>query len=215
MVGKNTIAGDKAMAYVHRIEANNKQIKTLKDRNANELAQAKAEGLNPKGLRHMVKIRKMKPHEFEEAREIATLYEHAAGMANELPLFRQIGALAKDGLAKDKLIDAFKLLVPHKGSITIDMEGRPIRLFRDKDGKAHAEEVEPPKPQSAAPSYAAPEPENLPDCTAEEAEQMGAQAYSDNRPITSNPFPFGDKRQARWDKGWRNASGGDGMGPGA
>lgn len=40
----------------------------------------------------------------------------------------------------------------------------------------------------------------------------GQQMFRDNRPITDNPFPFGDARRARCDEGWRKESGSDGMG---
>ena len=29
----------------------------------------------------------------------------------------------------------------------------------------------------------------------------------------SNPFPWDDKRRRKWDEGWREEDGGDGMGP--
>jgi hypothetical protein len=42
---------------------------------------------------------------------------------------------------------------------------------------------------------------------------LGGEAFAANQPIIVNPFPFGDGRRAKWDLGWRKASGTDGMGP--
>ena len=42
---------------------------------------------------------------------------------------------------------------------------------------------------------------------------MGRQARRDDEPIMSNPFPWDDKRRRKWDEGWREEDGGDGMGP--
>jgi DNA polymerase III delta prime subunit len=53
----------------------------------------------------------------------------------------------------------------------------------------------------------------LAEITAEDAEVMGVAAFAEGKAITDNPFGFGDDKRPRWDKGWRTASGGDGMGP--
>ena len=54
---------------------------------------------------------------------------------------------------------------------------------------------------------------DVPDCTLDEARQMGRQARKDDEPVIANPFPWDDKRRRLWDEGWRNEDGGDGMGP--
>lgn len=45
-----------------------------------------------------------------------------------------------------------------------------------------------------------------------DAEQLGADAAREGRPITDNPFAFRDPRRARFDEGWRRERGTDGMG---
>ena len=45
-----------------------------------------------------------------------------------------------------------------------------------------------------------------------DAEELGAKAAREGRPIIDNPFSYGDARRARFDAGWRGASGKDGMG---
>lgn len=47
----------------------------------------------------------------------------------------------------------------------------------------------------------------------DDAEALGREAYLAGEEIVANPFPFGDPCRPRWDKGWRDESGGDGMGP--
>ena len=139
-------------------------------------------------------------------------------MAAPPPLFRMLESMASDSLGKNEIIERMKELVPTGATIVVEMDGPAVRLFRDKDGKAHAEEVKAPKAtgaSSAAAGVSLPErpAAEVPNCTPAEAEALGVKAYHEDHPITSNPFPFGDKRQPRWDKGWRSASGSDGMGP--
>ena len=70
----------------------------------------------------------------------------------------------------------------------------------------------PPPPPTAPPPPPRPQRE-VPDVDAAGARELGAKAYRENQPITSNPYPWDDKRRAEWDAGWREASGTDGMGP--
>lgn len=92
---------------------------------------------------------------------------------------------------------------------------------RDREG-VHAEEVaerpaseiEPLHPRASRTSRAeAAKKADVPDCTTDEAVQLGRQARRDDQPVISNPFPWDDKRRRFWDEGWRNEDGGDGMGP--
>lgn len=57
------------------------------------------------------------------------------------------------------------------------------------------------------------EPEPVPDVDEGGAKQLGRDYANANRAVIDNPFPYGDARRARFDEGWREASGGDGMGP--
>ncbi len=92
---------------------------------------------------------------------------------------------------------------------------QPVRLYRDAEGVAHAEDyVE--KATGSAPSRPASAGRSARDVPAVDemgAYDLGKKAFHENQPITSNPFPWDDKRRSRFDAGWRDASGSDGMGP--
>lgn len=215
-VGKNTIDGGKMMTFVQRVEDRERAKKTISDEITLIYAEAKKENLAANGLRAVVKARKLKPSQFRELEDLRDVYFHAAGLAVEPPLFKSIEALAGDGLSKDALIESFKKLVPPNGSIVIEMEGPPLRLKRNKDGEVTTEEVKPPKQtrRRGAESELPDEPEvEIPDVDADGAEKLGVEAAKADKPIIENPFPFGDKRRARWDGGWRKETGSDGMGP--
>ena len=99
-----------------------------------------------------------------------------------------------------------------KGDITITMEGKPVRLARNKAGEVELYDViEKPLPIKTTPQR---KPKaDVPECTPDQAEALGKQFAKDNRPVIDNPFPYGDERRPRFDKGWRDQAGGDGMGP--
>lgn len=110
-----------------------------------------------------------------------------------------------------------KQLVPSEGEIIVKIGAQPVRLWRDEAGAAQAEDyVEKPKGASRKPpSSSLPErpKREVPDVDDAGAHELGAKAYRENQPITSNPFPWDDKRRQKFDAGWREASGSDGMGP--
>lgn len=217
-VGQNTVSGKKLGDFVARIERIRSEKKVLGDDEKLVFAEAVSEGFTAARIREILKIRAMKPHDRQEAEAELDMYLHALGMATEAPLFRAVGLMAVDAAAREQVIEALKQLVPPNGEIIVKIGPQPVRVWRDKDGAAHHADVEEPKapPSSGAaasavgPRRAAAEP---PDCTDAEAEELGAMAYENNEPITSNPFPFGDRRQAKFDNGWRKAAGSDGMGP--
>lgn len=218
MPGKNTMDGKKLVNFLERIERLKAEQKAIGDDIKVVRAEAEREGFSGKGITVALKARAQKPNEFREAEDVREVYLHAIGMAAPPPLFKHLEALASDKLGKMELIERFKELVPAGASIIIELDGPPIRLFRDDDGNARAEEVKPPKPTveksggaSALPQR--PASADAPDCSPAEAKDMGAKAYEADQPITANPFPFGDKRQSKWDAGWRERSGSDGMGP--
>lgn len=217
-IGHNTESGRMLAGYIERVENIRVQKKQLTDDEALILADAKSNGFIPKLIRHVVKIRAMKPHDRQEAETVTDTYLHAIGMISETPLFRQVGLMSVDKASRDQVIEALKSFCPENGSITIEAGGRPVRLTRDKTGEVTASEVmETPAVATPAPPPAAsgiaqrPEP---PDVDPAGAEQLGREAFAENKPIVTNPFPYGDVRRARWDGGWRAASGSDGMGPG-
>lgn len=213
-IGHNTLDGQKMMAFISRIEERERAKKVIADDIALIYAEAKASNLSTPGMRAVVKARKMKPSQFREGEDVRDVYFHAAGLAMEPPLFRSIEALAGDGLTRAALIESFTKLVPANGSIIIEMEGPPVRLIRGKDGEVRTEEVKPAAAAARKPSSLPERPAaDVPDCSPKEAEVLGTTAFNDDQPITANPFPLGDKRQARWESGWMSASGSDGMGP--
>lgn len=210
-IGHNTVSGQKLSTFVERVESIKAQKKGLGEQEALILAEAKADGFVPAAIRHVVKLRAMKPHDRQEAEAIIETYLHALGMATDTPLFRQVGLMNVDTASRESVIEALKAFVPANGAITVEAAGKPVKLTRDKDGNVTVSEViEKPAPARSATTSSAKA--DIPDVSADVAEEMGAQAFRDNSPIIANPFPFGDARRARWDGGWRNESGTDGMG---
>lgn len=216
-IGKNTVAGKRLLEIIEQSEAYDTDKKEIGDLNSALMAEAKAEGFNTKAIGALKKRRKMKPHDRQEADDIFEAYAHAIGMDDEPPLFRSISAMARDGLTRDALLESFKELAPPEGDIILRMGSEPVRIYRDKDGAAHAEPftekpAEPAVEKSPEHRKGQRFPREVPDVPLDQALGYGQQMFRDNRPITDNPFPFGDPRRAKCDEGWRKESGSDGMG---
>lgn len=215
-IGRNTASGQALQAYVERIEGLRADKKSLGEQEAAVLADAKSQGFIPAAVRHVVKLRAMKPQARQEAEAIVDTYLHALGMSAETPLFKHVGMMSIDTASREEVIEALKKFVPENGSITVEAGGRPVRLTRDAKGEVTAKEVAdppPPRPTTAASASPAPSRPPPPDVDMDGAEMLGGEAFAANQPIIVNPFPFGDGRRAKWDLGWRKASGTDGMGP--
>jgi hypothetical protein len=180
------------------------------------MAEAKAANLIPAGISYIVKKRKMKPSERAEAEALEDMYLHAMGMAADNPLFRAVGLMKVDIASRESVIEAMKQFVPAGGSIEIEAGGGPkVRLTRDKDGNVSVTElVEKPvqQPTAGEAGKSRPAKADVPNANADQAEDLGRQAFRDDVPIINNPFPFGDARRPRWDRGWRDEGGNDGMG---
>jgi uncharacterized protein (UPF0335 family) len=214
-MGKNTIAGELLRGFVERLDNIADQKKQLTDDAAAVMAEAKASGLVPVAVRFVIKKRKMKPSDRQECEALEDTYLHSMGMATDTPLFRYVGLMSVDTNSRESVIDAMKKFVPATGSITIEAGGSPVRLTRDKEGNISVTEVIEKPVQQNMPEAGKRQPPPkaaAPDVTADVAESMGRQAFKDDVPIINNPFPFGDARRPRWDKGWREEGGGDGMG---
>jgi uncharacterized protein (UPF0335 family) len=214
-IGHNTVSAEKLRNYIDRLERIAEQKKQLSEEEKAIKAEAAAEGFNVKqGINYVLKIRKMKPQDRQDAEDTRDIYLHAMGMLPEPPLFRALATAVKDPASQEQVLEALKNLAPANGDIVMRMGAKSVRIWRDKDGKAHAEDYTPaPPPSAASETIAAGRPKKeVPDCTAHEAEQMGEQAAKDNEPVIANPFPYGDHRRAKWDQGWRRGSGNDGMG---
>lgn len=215
-VGRNTISGRQLLAFVERIERIREKKKQLGEDEKLVYAELKASGFTPARVRDVLKRRAARPADLQEAQAQLDMYLHALGMATETPLFRAVGQMNVDLAAREEVISAFKLLVPTEGEIVVKIGAQPVRLYRDADGEAQAEDiVERPAPASKPASSASParQKRDVPDVDAAGARALGEAAYRENQPITSNPFPWDDKRRAEFDAGWRKASGSDGMGP--
>lgn len=215
-LGKNTPDGQRLTGYIQEIERIRDEKKQLGEDEKLIFASAKAGGFTPATIRDVLKIRRMKPADRQEAEARLETYLHAIGMDAEAPLFRRVGLMAVDRAAKAEVIEALKLLVPDAGEITIAVGGGKVRLWRDKEGEAHAEDVVdlPVAPAAASrPGATQRARKDAPDVSDDEAFELGRKAGRENEPVIANPFPWDDKRRPRWDEGWRRGSGSDGMGP--
>src|SRR5690242_13309400 len=94
--GKNTVSAEKLLGIVTEAERPRVQKRELGEQESAIMAAAKAEGFSPAGIRYLVKVRAMKPHDRQEAEAIRDSYLHAIGMDEEPPLFRLMGAMAED-----------------------------------------------------------------------------------------------------------------------
>lgn len=215
-IGRNTVSGRQLLAFVERIERVREAKKQLGEDEKLIFAELKAAGFSAPRVRDVLKRRAAKPADLEEAQAQLDMYLHALGMAAETPLFRAVGQMNVDLAAREEVIAAFKLLVPAEGEIIVKIGAQPVRLYRDRNGEAQAEDiVDKPQPSSKPASSMPERPKrDVPDVDAAGARELGRVAYRGNQPITSNPFPWDDKRRAEFDAGWREASGTDGMGPG-
>lgn len=214
-VGRNTVSGRQLLDFIERIERIREQKKQIAEDEKLVFAELGAAGFDKKTVRNVLKRRDAKPADLEEAESMLDMYLHAIGMAHETPLFRAVGQMNVDLAARDEVIEAFKQLVPHEGEIIVKIGKQPVRLWRDADGNAQAEDViDKPKP-AAQPRGVAPDRprRDVPDVDTAGAKELGRMAFKENQPITSNPFPWDDKRRVEFDIGWREASGSDGMGP--
>lgn len=214
-IGKNTVAGEELQGFIDRVENINSQIAGLNDDKAAVMSEAKARGFSKKRIGEVIKIRKQKPQDRQEAEAELDMYLHAIGMASEPPLLRYIAHAGVDTAVREQVIEVMKDFVPPHGlgDITVNMGGRPFRLYRNRQNEVEiAEVLDKPLPGLKTPRQAKPK-ADVPSCTDDQAEEMGRQFARDNRPIIDNPFPYGDSRRPRFDKGWRRESGNDGMGP--
>lgn len=203
-VGRNTIAGELLQSIVERVERIRADKKQLGLDESEIMAEAKANGLVPQAIRYVVKVRTMKPHDRQESEALRDIY------------LRAVGLMSVDINVKDQVVEAMRKFVPAGGEIVVKVDGKSERIWRDKDGEIHNETIverapaeKPDKPEGKKQRAAKPP---VPDTDEAGAVALGRQAARENRPIIDNPFPFGDPRRARFDEGWREENGNDGMG---
>lgn len=216
-MGKNTVSSDKLRVFVERLEnidSGKKQL-TL-DRSA-IMGEAKSEGFTPAAINYVVRVRKQKPHDRQEAEAMRDMYLHAMGMAAEPPLFRYASMAAIDVSVREQVVERMRDFVPGHGDGHIDVQfgADTIRLVRAKDGSVSDEIVTPVvrEAKNTATVVTGTPSEPVPDVDEAGARGLGAEYARDNKAVIDNPFPFGDKRRAAFDEGWRKENGGDGMGP--
>lgn len=215
--GSNHLIGEEVRSYVERLERIDSEIGEKKDFRKEIMAEAKARGHGTKYLQALVDLRKKKPSDREEEESMLELYKHAVGMATDLPLFRHVQGMATDVTNKEAVLEALKLLAPMDGELTIKVgSGTRMRISRNKDGVTVEEVPDAPLQPLAAGAQAtqAKKPgADAPDVDEAGAFELGREARKDDAPVIANPFAWDDARRRRWDEGWRDQDGGDGMGP--
>ncbi|WP_319024956.1 DUF2312 domain-containing protein [Nisaea sediminum] len=215
-IGHNTVAADQLRSYVERIERLIEEKEAIAADIKDVYAEAKGNGFAPNIIKAVVKIRKMKPEDRKEAEGLLATYLHALGMESNLPLFKFAGLASIDTAVREQVIEAMKDLVPpfEAGDITVNMGGKPFRLWRDKDQAVQVEEVAPrPVRDDPAPTPSVRRKKDVPDVDDSGAFELGKEYARGNRPVIDNPFPAGDSRRGKFDEGWRAETGSDGMGP--
>ena len=216
---RNGIAGAQLISIIERVERLIEDKKAVADDIKAVFAEAKSNGYTPKYLKAIIHLRTLSVDERQEDAAMMDLYMSAIGMTQSAPLFAAAGMMGQDAAAREAMIEALKTIAPASGEIVVKCGGPAVRVYRDASGVAHADEVVEREP-AAAPSRsaeprsttAAPSGPLLPDVDEAGAEEMGRADAAEGALIIANPFPFGDRRRARWDFGWRDHTGSDGMG---
>ena len=214
--GENKPSSEYLIDLFERVEAIRERKKACGTEESAVFAEAKAKGYDVATLRRLLKLRAMKPSDRDEQDALTDIYMDVTGMTRQPSLFRAAGLMSVDVAAREQVLEAFRNFVPDKGDVIIRFEGSPVRLWRDAAGGVQVEDWKEPSGFEAAPSGGlksrAPS-VPVPDVDEAGARELGAQACRDDRPVTANPFPASDNRRREWDRGWRAASGDDGMGP--
>ena len=79
-MGHNGQADDRLRLLVERVERLEEEKKAVGDDIKDVYAEAKAVGYDPKIMRQIVRLRKMKPDDRREMEEILDLYKRALGL---------------------------------------------------------------------------------------------------------------------------------------
>lgn len=217
-LGHNTGSAQELRAFIERREQLAADKQAIADDEKVVNAEIVAAGFVLKAVNAILKLRKAKPHDVQEAEALLDTYRHALGMATEPPLHRFMANAAVDRTSLDSVLAYMEPAVPPTGGGHIDVTvgKKTWRLTRDLAGEVSREEVvdalKQPK-EKPAKNTAGPQREPVPNVDTAGAEQLGRDYARANRAVIDNPFPFGDLRRARFDEGWRKETGGDGMGP--
>lgn len=80
--GHNSMAADDRLRLlIERIERLEEEKKGINDDIRDVYLEGKATGYDPKAMRAIVKIRKMKPDDWREAQAVLEVYMHALGIS--------------------------------------------------------------------------------------------------------------------------------------
>ena len=79
-VGHNSIASDRLLSIIERIERLNEEKKDIQDAIKDIMAEAKGAGFNPKVIREVIKMRAEDRDDREEREAIRDAYLKALGM---------------------------------------------------------------------------------------------------------------------------------------
>ncbi len=78
-IGHNS-AGDELLVFINRVERLEEEKKGLNDDIKDIMAEVKGRGYDPKIIRKVLAIRKMKPGEYEEQKMVIETYMSSLGM---------------------------------------------------------------------------------------------------------------------------------------
>jgi uncharacterized protein (UPF0335 family) len=76
----STAAGEKLRLFIERVERLEEEKKGITDDIADVLQEAKSNGYCTKTIKRILKLRKMQPHELQEAEALLSTYMNALGM---------------------------------------------------------------------------------------------------------------------------------------
>ena len=79
-VGHNSIASDRLLSIIERVERLNEEKKDIQDAIKDIMAEAKGAGFNPKVIREVIKMRAEDREDREEREAIRDAYLKALGM---------------------------------------------------------------------------------------------------------------------------------------
>lgn len=139
-IGKGTEAGKELNGFISEIELVRDRKKQIGDQEKEIFATAKAKGYDPATIRRILKLRGLDNKKWQESEALFDSYMHAIGMAEDLPLFRAVGLMGVDVTIAEQVVEALSLLVPAAGDIIVKVGAARLRLYRDENGVAHAEE---------------------------------------------------------------------------
>jgi uncharacterized protein (UPF0335 family) len=151
-IGKGTKVGKELLGFIEEIEGVKERKKQLSEAEKSIFQEAKAKGFDTKTIRRLIAMRAEDVSKRQEAEALLDTYMHAIGMGEEPPLFAAMGAIGVDLAAREEAVEFLKKIVPKSAELILKIGGTPIRIFRDMDGEAKAEEVVDDPEPSVAPA---------------------------------------------------------------